>query len=393
VLLVGVNYWPEPTGIAPYTTELAEYLAGRGARVQALTGMPCYPGWAVHHDYRGLRIREQRNGVQVLRVAHFVPKRQDAARRAAYELSFLAHAGAARGLGHPNLVVGVTPALAGAAVAARLARRHNASLMLIVQDLVGAAAAQSGIAGGRRVAAAANRLEGWVLRQADQVVVISDGFRAPVLDHGVLPEVIRHVPNWSRIATSTTDRRITRAMAGWRDGETIALHTGNMGLKQDLGNIVEAARLTRHRTDLRWVLMGDGSQREQLRRQGHGLPNLDFLPLCDEDRYPDVLAAADVLLLNERAGVTEMSLPSKLTSYFASGRPVAGAVMAEGAAARELSRAGAPEPVPPGDPAALVRLVEHLGTAGEAYGRRALDYARTHLTPDAALAQLIAALP
>jgi glycosyltransferase involved in cell wall biosynthesis len=395
ILIVGINYWPELTGIAPYTTDLAEYLSSHGAAVQVVTGLPCYPGWTVLPRYRHLRMRENRNGVHVQRVAHTVPRRQDALRRGAYEASFLLHASTMRPARGTDLVIGVTPALAGAVAAAWFAERIDAPLVTIVQDLLGSAASQSGIAGGRQVAGSVRRLEGWALRQANRVVTISDGFHAPIVEYGVPAERVHRIPNWARVETSHDDRAATRAKLGWAEGELVALHTGNMGLKQDLGNIVEAARLTHHRDDLRWVLMGDGSQRDQLRRQGHGLSNLDFLPLCNDSRYPAVLDAADVLLLNERADMTDMSLPSKLTSYFTSGRPVAAAVALDGASARELERAGAAPPAPPADPAALVRAVDRLrGPADRTlYGQSAQNYARHRLTLDGAMRRLIEVLP
>ncbi len=89
-----------------------------------------------------------------------------------------------------------------------------------------------------------------------------------------------------------------------------------------------------------------------------------------------MLDAADILLLNERGSVHEMSLPSKLTSYFASGRPVAAAVRSDGAAAEELARAGAPAPVPPDEPAQLVRLVRELSPPSPIDGRCALTARR-----------------
>jgi glycosyltransferase involved in cell wall biosynthesis len=168
-----------------------------------------------------------------------------------------------------------------------------------------------------------------------------------------------------------------------------------MGLKQDLGNIIEAARLSQHRSDLKWVLMGDGSQRAELEAQGAGLPNLVFLPPCESADYPELLGAADVLLLNERASCDDMSLPSKLTSYFMSGRPVAAAVPPNGASADELARAGAPLPAPAGDPAALVALVSRLRNSPAAcadYGLNARAYADANLTLRGAMAKMDAVL-
>lgn len=389
VLIVGINYAPELTSVAPYTTGLAEHLAATGGSVEVLTGLPCYPEWRVPPEYRrGLRFPEQRNGVSVRRLRHYVPARQDALRRGAYEFSFLGHAAACTPAARPDVVVGVTPALGGAVAAALLARRYGSRLVVVVQDLVGSAASQSGIAGGHAVAGAAGRLESFALRRADAVAVVADAFRPQVEAYGVHPDRIDVVPNWSHVPESTADRTAVRDALGWGTGVTIALHAGNMGQKQDLGNIVEAARLTRDRGDLLWVLMGDGSQRATLAELGAGLPNLRFLPLCPAETFPDVLAAADVLLLNERASVVDMSLPSKLTSYFMSGRPVAACVSPDGASHRELARAGAPTPAPAGEPAALVALVDRLWADPEGsakFGRAARSWAQDRLTAHTSL--------
>lgn len=392
VVIVGINYWPEPTGIAPYTTALAEYLARDCASVRMIAGLPCYPAWTVPAQYRrGLRFRETRNGVHIQRLKHAVPRRQDVLRRGAYEVSFLGAAATVRLSPRPDLILAVTPALGGAVAAAHLAKRHDAPLAVVVQDLLGSAVIQTGISGGAKAAGAVSRLESWALRQADAVAVVTDAFRPAIEAYGVPTQRIATVPNWSHVVASTADRELTRASLGWPEDLTVVLHTGNMGLKQGLGNVIEAARLTAGRRDLRWVLLGEGSQRESLQEQARGLPNLDFLPLCDEERYRDILSAADILLLNERAGVQEMCLPSKLTSYFMSGRPVAAAVATGGAAAAELARAGAPDPVAPEDPAALVDLVDRLRTSSQTrdrHGEAAATYAKANLTIDAAMKRL-----
>jgi glycosyltransferase involved in cell wall biosynthesis len=401
--LVGVNYAPELTGIGPYTAELAEYIIGRVASVRVITGLPTYPSWTIPSEYRtGRRFAEVRSEVQVTRVRHYVPGKQDALRRGAYEMSFGIHAGRVP-VAPVSLIVGITPALGGAVAAARLARRHRVPFVAVVQDLMGRAAGQSGIVGGRSVAGLASGLEARTLLRADAVVVVSDAFRSTLDDYGLDPARVYTIQNWSRATEPVGDRVATRARLGWPRGTTIALHTGNMGLKQDLANVVQAARLSVAESNVRWVLMGEGSQRTALATLAAGLPNLEFLPLCDWADYPAVLDAADVLLLNERSGVAEMCLPSKLTSYFRSGRPVAAAVDPTGAAAGELARAGAPAPVPPADPTALLRLVGELaasprschahGQAQKAYAERELGGAAAMRAYESVLSAVVGETP
>jgi colanic acid biosynthesis glycosyl transferase WcaI len=262
----------------------------------------------------------------------------------------------------------------------------------VVQDLVAAATVQSGMPGGGAVSGLAGRLEGYALRGADRVAVVSETFRPEVEAYGVAPERVVLLPNWTHIAAMPVPRDEARARLGWRVGGFSVVHTGNMGLKQDLGNVIEAARLLVDRDDVTFYLVGHGSQRGPLRRLAVGLPNVRFVDPLDAATYPLALAAADVLLVNERPTVGVMSLPSKLTSYLSAGRPVLAAVWPGGATGRELDRTrGAALRVDPGSPAHLAGAVEALDAdpAGRArMGEAARSYADARLGRARAMARL-----
>jgi glycosyltransferase involved in cell wall biosynthesis len=194
------------------------------------------------------------------------------------------------------------------------------------------------------------------------------------------------------VQSPSADRAATRARLGWREGTPIVLHSGNMGLKQGLEVLVDVARLA---PEVRIVLMGDGNQREALRTRAAGLPNLDFLPPAGADEFTDVLAAADVLAVTQRASVLDMSVPSKLTSYFVSGRPVVASVADEGGTAQEVRRSGAGVLVAPEDPGALLAAVRKLvdGPAeADTLGARGPEYVARHLSREAGLARFDALL-
>ncbi|MGW0084540.1 glycosyltransferase [Streptomyces sp. NPDC003393] len=388
--MVSTNYAPEHTGIGPYATQLAEHWAARGADTHVLAGMPHYPAWRLDPQYAGLwRTTESRGGVTVHRRRHTVPARQTALRRALFEASLLAHQLAAPPrMPRPHAVVAQMPSLAGAVAAARIARRHRVPFVPVVQDLMGAAAAQSGISGGDRAAAVAARAERYALGRATLVGVIHDSFRPRVQAMGVDPSRIRLVPNWSHVARPSRPRAETRTRLGWPEDRQVVLHSGNMGLKQGLEVLVEAARLD---PGVDVVLMGDGNQRAALRERAGDLPNLRFLPAADEADFPDVLAAADVLAVTQRASVLDMSVPSKLTSYFAAGRPVIASVAAEGGTADEVRRSGAGVLVPPEDPAALLKALKDLAADPEAadrLGARGPVYVDERLSRAAGLGRL-----
>ncbi|MFF5704858.1 glycosyltransferase [Streptomyces sp. NPDC012794] len=388
--MVSTNYAPEHAGIGPYATQIAEHWASTGHDTHVLAGMPHYPAWSVEPEYKGaLRRTERRAGVTVHRRAHTVPPRQTALRRALFEGSILLHGAVAPPrMPKPDAVMAQMPSLAGGVTAARLAARWKVPFVPVVQDLMGAAAAQSGISGGDKAAAIAGRAEAYALTRATLVGVIHETFVDRVVAMGVDPGRIRLAPNWSHVPRPTRPRGETRHHLGWAPGQTVVLHSGNMGLKQGLEVLVGAARLD---PDVRFVLMGDGSQRAALASLAAGVPNLEIIPPAADGEFPDVLAAADVLAVTQHAGVLDMSVPSKLTSYFQAGRPVVASVAAQGGTAQEVERSGAGVLVPPEDPEALLKAVRSLAEdpeAAEALGAAGPAHVAAHLSREAGLARI-----
>jgi colanic acid biosynthesis glycosyl transferase WcaI len=361
ILIIGINYWPELTGIAPYTTDLASYLTREGHEVQVITGVPHYPQWRVPQRYRRIAASESQRGVRITRRGHYVPSRQSALRRGLYEATFLLTGSVVRLDPRPDVILGVSPSLSGALLAAEAAIRTGRPYGLIFQDLMGRAAAQSGISGGGAVARLIGRVEGHVARGAIAVAIVSPDFRTFLEANGVPGSRIVELPNWTHIPAPFRPREQTRSRLRWSTDDTIVLHAGNMGLKQGLEQVVGAARNAYHvEPDVRFVLMGDGNQRAELERLADGLPNVTFRPFEPAATFSDVLAAADVLLLCERPTVVDMSLPSKVTSYLAAGRPIVAAVVEDGATARLLRRSGAALLVEPADPTGMLEAITAL---------------------------------
>src|SRR5437879_10545442 len=141
LLIFGIYYAPEPTGVAVNTTGIAEGLRACGRDVTVVTGIPHFPWWQA----RPAPVGESGDGMTVIRRRHYVPSRSSVVRRAAYELSWL-------GSCLPVLVprrrfhaaVGVVPSLGGAFLAAAAARRYRIPHLLMFQDLVGKCAHQTG---------------------------------------------------------------------------------------------------------------------------------------------------------------------------------------------------------------------------------------------------------
>jgi colanic acid biosynthesis glycosyl transferase WcaI len=262
---------------------------------------------------------------------------------------------------------------------------------LVFQDVVGLAARQSGVRGGARLAGATGRLERAVARRATRIGLTADGFAPFFLEGGLDPRRVVRLRNWVERAAPDRSAARARAELGWGASDFVCLHAGNMGAKQELDTLLDTAALLGAEDGVRVVLAGDGNDRPRLERRAadRRLENLSFADVQAPGAYEAMLEAADVLLVNQRASVLDMSLPSKLTAYFAAGRPVVAAVAAASETAAEVRRAGAGRVVAPGDPAAVARALLELRSDGDQrvqLGARGRRYAAEHLSRDAVLA-------
>jgi GT2 family glycosyltransferase/glycosyltransferase involved in cell wall biosynthesis len=386
VLVTSSYYWPEKAGNAPYVTGVAEHLAARGHRVVVATGFPHYPEW--RSSGRGiLGTRELHNCVEIRRRRHFVPQTQSATTRALYEASLCSLGLTALPRKRPDAIIGISPTLAGALVARTAATLYRRPYGLVFQDLQGVGALQSGVEGGRRIASLVERAELALARDAIAVGVIASGFRTYFEVRGISANAIHDLRNWSHDVRATEDPATARARLGWRDDQFVCLHAGNMGLKQGLENVLQAAALIEDPA-VSIVLAGDGNERLKLEALAADmqLRNVTFLPSQPSGAYESMLRAADVLLVNQRATVGEMSLASKLTSYFVAGRPIVAAVASTSETARELLRAGAGILAAPEDPRALARTICSVKAGVDPeLGEKGRRYAESNLSAEAVL--------
>jgi colanic acid biosynthesis glycosyl transferase WcaI len=390
VSLICLNYPPEPTGISVYTGALAEDLVERGADVRVITGVPHYPQWHVYDGY-GKSCIETSDRLTVARRRHSVPANPQLVNRLGMELTFGLNAVAAH-WNKPDVVVLVSPALFSSILVGLKAALRRRPVVVWVQDIYSLAISQTGRAGsvGSKLLAWAEKA---LLKRAAAVVVIHERFkRYLVTELAVDPEKVSVIRNWCHIdnvpSLPLSRRTEMRRQLGWRDDVTVLLHAGNMGAKQALGNVVEASRVADQRGEpLLFVLMGEGSQRAELEAMGTNrcLQIIDPLPL---ESFPVLLRAADALVVNERGGVTEMSVPSKLTSYFTTGRPIIAATDAESVTAEELELSGAGIRVDAERPELLVKAALELRNDRQRSARLGANgraFQNTHLAADASL--------
>ncbi len=389
--LIVSHYFPPEIG-APQArlSALAAAWAADGDEVTVLTGMPSHPTGILPPEYRrAIRRRERRDGYAVLRTWLYATPNEGIARKTLSHLSFMISSVllGGRASGRADTVVVSSPTFFSIASAWLLARIKRARLVVEVRDLWPAIFVELGVLTSRRLIGVLERLELAAYAAADEVVVVSDGFRANLIGRGVPAGKVHTIRNGVTIAAfdpAAPADPVLRAGLGARPDECLALYAGTHGISQGLPEAVEAAtRLTGRPVHLAFV--GSGSDKPRLRDRVTelGLANVTLAPAVPPALMPSLLASADILLVTLRdIPLFATFIPSKMFEYLAAGRPVIGAVAGE--AAQLLREAGAVV-VPPGDAAALAAAIGDLAAdprrraviaaQGRAYVQRFFDRA------------------
>jgi len=399
LLLYGINFAPEMTGIGKYTGEMAQWLAAQGHEVRVVTAPPYYPAWAVWPGYSARRFRRELwHGVEVLRTPLWVPAKPSGLRRLIHLGSFaLASLPAlvAQWRWRPDVVWVVAPAFACTPGALALARLAGAPAWLHIQDYEVDAAFELGLLKGERLRATVSAVERWVLRRFDRVSTISQRMLERARDKGVDPARLVHLPNWVDVSAvrPLAQPSSYRAELGIADDAVVALYSGNMGAKQGLEVLSQLARMLAHRRDIRFVYCGQGAGREALVRECEGLANVHFMDLQPVERLPELLGLADIHLLPQRADAADLVMPSKLTGMLSSGRPVVAGARPETELGQVVAQCG--RLAVPDDAASFAAAIEDLASQPELrreLGRHARAWAEQNLARDPVLRQFESAL-
>jgi colanic acid biosynthesis glycosyl transferase WcaI len=337
ILVYGLNYAPELTGIGKYTGEMAAWMAARGHQVRVVTAPPYYPAWKIREDYQPTlyRIESAPGEPRVYRTPLYVPERPTGIKRTAHLFSFMIGSlpvMVRHIFWQPQVVFTVEPTFFCAPVAMLVARTCGAASWLHIQDFEVDAAFDLGIlAREGPIHNLALRLERFFMRAFDRVSSISIKMRDRSYGKGVVPACAVLFPNWVDIdeirplaqpPSQNSYRRQLAATVPGIENKVILLYSGNMGAKQGLEVLVPLAATFAGDDRVHFIFCGDGAFRPQLEDSVNGLRNVTLLPLQPLERLNDLLNAADIHLLPQRAGAADLVMPSRLTGMLASGRPV-----------------------------------------------------------------------
>jgi colanic acid biosynthesis glycosyl transferase WcaI len=381
ILVVSLNAGPDLTGIGKYNAEMAAGLQQLGWQVRTLAAPPYYPAWRVPAPWSAWRYQaDVQPGGLVLRCPVYVPARPSGARRLLHAASFALSALPVLAwqclFWRPQWVMVIEPPLASAPGALLAARLAGARTWLHVQDFEIDAAFNLGMLSSSRLRRLALAIERFLMRRFDRVSSLTPQMLRVLGDKGVDPARTVHFPNWvdTDAIHPLPPGPAARQSIGLPPDATILLYSGTMGMKQGLEQIVTAARRLQHRSDLHFVLCGEGPYRATLDQAALELPNLQVIPLQPLERLNALLNCADIHVLPQVPGAADLVMPSKLGGILASGRPFVATATPESAIGEYARLAG--RLVPPHDTPALCAAIceladdrvlrERLGAAGRA---------------------------
>lgn len=386
ILIVSQYFWPENFRV----NDLTEELARRGHRVTVLTGKPNYPEGKIFPAYRIDPGAFARFGsVPVVRVP-IIPRGGSSVRLA---LNYLSFALAASLLGSWKLrsqpfdaiFVFQTSPITAALPAALLRRLKRAPMLMWILDLWPDTLAAIGVVRSPRLMELVGRLVRFVYANCDRILVQSRAFIPKVATLAGGDQKIRYFPGWAEAIFDPQGDGASHGVAPELEPfaeDFKVVFAGNIGEAQDFPAILDAVDALRETPGLRWVIVGDGRAAAQVReeiarrRLGEKIVLLGRFPL---DRMPAFFAGADALLVTLRKErIWSMTIPGKVQSYLAAGKPLL--AMLDGEGGRVIEEAGAGLVSPAGDGAKLAVQVQRLmamdARARSAMGRRGADYGR-----------------
>jgi glycosyltransferase involved in cell wall biosynthesis len=375
ILVLNQYFHPDRSATSQLLTELCEDLSV-DHEVFVVTGTPSYdPVFPV--SPRGVVSRDWHRGVRVARVRSTTFDRTlGMGGRIANHATYLA--GSVIGslvVRKPDIVVALTDPPPVGLIGLGVARFRRVPFVLIAKDVFPDVAVTLGHLTDRNAIAVLRAMSRRLFHGADRIVSIGRDMDRRLSELGVPSDRITTIHDWSdgEAVRPLEGMSILRAEQGW-DDRFVVMHSGNVGLSQDLGTLIEAADLLHDEEDLLFAIVGEGAAKAGLQAevQRRRLENVAFLPYQPKDTLSDSLGAADVHFVGLRRGLTGFIVPSKIYGIMAAGKPFIATTEADAEPALIVAEHDCGLHVDPGDPKALAQaILDARGMDLPAMGERA----------------------
>jgi colanic acid biosynthesis glycosyl transferase WcaI len=324
---------------------LADEFVAKGHHVTVLTSVPHYDVDRAWGEYSGKLIYKERFGsMQIYRIStRAASNKASVVQRLLNYASFSAlslYQGAL--LPKHDIILVPSPPLSNGVIAEFISLLRGTPFVYNVQDIWPDVAVRAGVLKNRIIIQMLKKMERFVYERAAGITVISDGFKRNLQEKGVPDKKISVIPNFIDIDFVTPQPKDNLFSQKFKlANRFVVLFAGNMGFSQGLETVIDTARLLKDVPDIQFLMVGNGAGRSKAETylKNLALENVRFLPFQPHEDLPSMYGAADLCLIPLRRGFTNDSVPCKLFTIMAAGKPAVAAVDRESDTWRLLERA------------------------------------------------------
>lgn len=326
ILIVTQYFWPEEFRV----NDLAVDLVGRGNNVTVLTGNPNYPKGKFFKGYGFKFMNEEHQGIKIYRVP-IIPRGNNRLTLILNYLSFTI-TGSIFILFHRikyDKVFAINFSPITAVFPAILYKKlHKKQLYLWVQDLWPESVSAAGNINSSFVLNLLTKMVKYIYKNSDRVLLQSEAFVTSVQEKGVTKKQIEYIPNWAEDLYSDKSKIFINKYEAIIPKGFLVMFAGNIGEAQDFESILKAAEITKQYSDIKWVIVGDGRRKSWVESEINRLDLKSTFFLLGRhpmNEIPSFFVHADVMLLSLKdEGIFTLTIPSKIQSYMAFGKPIIG---------------------------------------------------------------------
>jgi len=366
ILLLSTYFKPDLASTGVLMTQLAQDLAGLGHKLTAITSFPHYDTNGIWEEYQGKLLQHDREGaLDVYRIYVYVPRRKELLLARLFNYASFNALSSLLGLlvARSDVILAPSPPLTIGLSAYLISRVKRVPYIYNVQDIYPDVAVRLGVLTNPRLIRLFRHLEDFVYRNAAAVTVLSQGFCRNLLAKGVPEDKIHIIPNF-------VDTEFIRPLSRHNgfssthglDNKFVILFAGNVGFSQGLETVLETAQQLTRLQDLCFLLVGNGAAKQELVSCAEHLRlrNVCFLPFQPHKALPEMYASSDICLVPLRKGVSAVSVPSKVFTILAAGKPLIASVDEDSDTWRLVQEADCGICVEPENPTAMVKAIEVL---------------------------------
>jgi len=328
ILVIGINCFPELTGIGKYTGEMISWLAENDHETTIVTGFPYYPNWVVQKPYTGNRYQKEKmfdGKLTVYRCPLYVPADPSGFKRLVHESLFFISASFVifkmLFKKKQDIIFAIAPPFHLGILALCYRFFRGGKIVYHIQDLQIEAAKELEILKFQWMFNVLFSIERFILKHSDIVSTISDGMIAKVKKKA--GKEVMFFPNWvdTKNFYPLSNRAALKQKWGYQLDEQVILYSGSIGFKQGLESLINVAEKLKDKEKIKILICGTGPHKEVLIKYTNklGLKNVEFVPLQGFDVFNEFLNMADVHLVLQKGDASDLVMPSKLTSILSVG--------------------------------------------------------------------------